>query len=85
MIFSEIQVAPLGEKELDAYNTNNYLATSMIFYIFSNEILLMISSSNFAKKASDKLKSIYLTTKFSKRLTILQKLLQSRQEENKSV
>jgi len=77
MIVNENQVAPSGEKELEAYNTKNDLATSMIFHAVSDEILFMISSSNTTKEAWDKLKSIYLGIKFSRRFTILQKLLQS--------
>jgi len=79
MIISENQVAQYGEKELESYNTKNDLETSMIFRAVSDDILLMISSSNFAKEAWDKLKSIYLGTKASRRFTILQKLLQSNQ------
>ena len=72
-------VAPTDEKALEAYNTKNELATSMIFRVVSNEVLLMISSSNSAKEAWDKLKKIYLGSTFSRRFTILQNLLQSRQ------
>jgi len=70
MINSGNQVAPSREKELENYNTKNDLATSMIFR---------------AKEAWDKLKSIYLGTKASRRFTILQKLLQSYQEKKESV
>ena len=78
-------VAPTDEKALEAYNTKNELATSMIFRAVSDEVLLMISSSNSAKEAWDRLKKIYLGSKFSRRFTILQKLLQSRQGEDENV
>lgn len=79
------QVAPINENALDTYNTKNELATSMIFHGILDEVLLMISSSNFAKEVWDRLKKIYLSTKLSKRFTILQKLWQSCQEENESM
>ena len=82
---SENQVAPTNEKALEVYNNKNELAMSMIFRAVSDEVLLMISSSNSAKEAWDKLKEIYLGTKLSRRFTILQKLWQSHQEENESV
>ena len=75
---NEDLVAPTDEKALEAYNTKNDLATSMIFHAISDEVLLMISSSNSAKEAWDRLKKIYLGSKFSKKFTILQNLLQSR-------
>jgi len=71
MIINENQVAPSGEKEFEAYNTKNALKTSIMFHVILDKILLMISSSNYAKAAWDKLKSIYLGTKFSRRFTIL--------------
>ena len=74
---NEDLVAPTDEKALEAYNTKNELATSMIFRAVSDEVLLMISSSNSAKEAWDRLKKIYLGSKFSRRFTILQKLFQS--------
>ena len=49
----------------------NELAISMIFHAVSNEVLLMISSSNLVKEAWDRLKKIYLGSKFSRRFTIL--------------
>lgn len=75
---NEDLVAPTDEKALEAYNMKNELATSMIFRAISDEVLLMILSSNSIKKAWDRLKKIYLGSKFSKKFTILQKLLQSR-------
>lgn len=85
MIISKNQVAPFREKELEAYNTKNDLKISMIFCVVLDETLLMISSSKYVKEAWDKLKIIYLGTKASRRFTILQKLLQSHQEEKESV
>ena len=82
---SKNQVASTNEKALEVYNIKNELVMSMIFRAISDEILLMISSSNSAKEAWDRLKEIYLGTKLSRRFTILQKLWQSRQDENKSV
>ena len=70
-IVNEDLVAPTDEKALEAYNTKNELATSMIFRAVSDEVLLMISSSNSAKEAWDRLKKIYLGSKFSRRFTIL--------------
>jgi len=64
-------VPPTNEKALEAYNTKNELATSMIFCAISDDVLLMISSSTSAKEAWDKLKQIYLGTNFSRRFTIL--------------
>ena len=76
-IVNEDLVAPTDEKALEAYNTKNELATSMIFHAVSDEVLLMISSSTSVKVAWDRLKKIYLGSKFSRRFTILQNLLQS--------
>lgn len=61
---NENQIYPTNEKLIEAYNINNELETSMIFHAFSYEVLLTISSSNSAKEAYDKLKKIYLNTKF---------------------
>ena len=63
----------------------NELATSMIFHAILGEVLLMISSSNSTKEAWDRLKKIYLGSKFSRRFTFMQKLLQSRQGEDENV
>ena len=63
----------------------NELATSMIFHAISDEVLLMISSSTSAKEAWDKLKKIYLGSKFSRRFTILKKLLQSYQGKDENI
>ena len=84
-IVNENIVPPINEKALEAYNTKNELATSMIYHAILNYVLLMISSSTSKKEAWDKLKQIYLGTKFSRRFTILQKLLQSRQREDKNM
>lgn len=70
---------------LEAYNTKNEIETSMMFYAISNKVLLMISFSNFTKEVWDKIKKIYLEIKYSCKFNILQKLLQSHQEENESV
>lgn len=72
---NENQVAPTNEKAFKAYNTKNELKNFMIFCVVSNEVLLMISSTNSSKEAWEKLKKIYLSIKFSKRFIILQKLL----------
>ena len=48
---SENQVAPTNEKALEVYNIKNELVMSMIFRAVSDEVLLMISSSNSAKEA----------------------------------
>jgi len=84
-IVNENLVAPSDEKALEAYNTKNELATSMIFCAILDDVLLMISSSTLVKEAWDKLKQIYLGSKFSRRFTILQKLLQSHQGEDENV
>jgi len=78
-------VPPTNEKALEAYNKKNELTTSMIYHAVLDDVLLMISSSTLAKEAWDKLKKIYLGTNFSRRYTILQKLLQSRQGEDENV
>ena len=75
-------VPPTNEKALEAYNTKNELETSMLYHAALDYVLLMISSSTSAKEAWDKLKQIYLSTNFSRRFTILQKLLQSHQGED---
>ena len=76
-IVNEDLISPTNEKALEAYNMKNELATSMIFRAISDEVLLMISSLNSIKEAWYRLKKIYLGSKFSRRFTILQKLLQS--------
>ena len=76
-IVNEDQVAPTDARELEVYNTKNELATSMIFRAVSDEVLLMISSATSAKEAWDRLKKIYLGSNFSRRFTILKKLLQA--------
>ena len=48
---NEDLVAPTDEKALEAYNMKNELATSMIFCAISDEVLLMILSSNSTKEA----------------------------------
>ena len=78
-------VPPIDKKALEAYNMKNELATSMIYRAISDDVLLMISSSTSIKEAWDKLKQIYLGTNFSRRFTILQKLLQSSQREDENV
>ena len=78
-------VPPTNEKALEAYNTKDELATSMIYRAVLDDVLLMISSSTSTKEAWDKLKQIYLGTNFSRRFTILQKLLQSCQGEDENV
>jgi len=47
---NENQVNPIYEKELEAYNIKNEQTTSMIIYVVLDEVLLMISSSNFVKE-----------------------------------
>jgi len=47
----ENQVAPTSEKELEFYNNKNELATLMIFCTMLDEVLIMISSSKYTKKA----------------------------------
>ena len=84
-IVNEDLVTPIDEKALEAYNTKNELATSMIFHAVLDEVLVMISSSNSTKEAWDRLKKIYLGSKFSRRFIILQKLLQSCQREDENV
>jgi len=74
---SENKVAPIKAKELEVYNNKNESITSMIFRAVSDEVLLMISTSKSIKEYWNRLKKIYLRYKFSKRFTILQKLLQS--------
>ena len=78
-------VAPTNEKALEAYNTKNELATSKIFRVVLDEVLLMISSSNSIKEAWDRLKKIYLGSKFLRRFTILQMFLQSHQGEDENI
>ena len=78
-------VPPTNEKALEAFNTKNELATFMIYRAVSDDVLLMIFSSTSAKEAWDKLKQIYLGTNFSRRFTILQNLLQSRQREDENM
>ena len=68
---NEKLVAPTDEKALEAYNMKNELATSMIYYAVSDDVLLMISSSTLAKEAWVRLKKIYFGSKFSRRFTIL--------------
>ena len=70
-IVNENLVPPIDEKALEAYNTKNELATSMIYHAVLDDVLLMISYSNLEKEAWDKLKQIYLGLNFSKRFTIL--------------
>jgi len=43
-------VPPTNEKALEAFNTKNELATSMIYRVVSDNVLLMISSSTSAKE-----------------------------------
>ena len=81
---NENLVAPIDEKALEAYNMKNELATSMIFYAISDEVLLMILSLNLVKEAWDRLNQLYLGSKFLIRFTILQKLLQSHQREDEN-
>lgn len=57
----------------------------MIFCVILDELILMISSSNYTNEAWDRLKKIYLDTILSRKLIIFQKLLQSCQEENKNM
>jgi len=61
------------------------LDTSIIYRVVSDDVLLMISSSTLPKEAWDKLKKIYLGSNFSRRFTIIQKLLQSHQGEDENV
>ena len=63
----------------------NELATLMIFHAISDEVILMILSSTLAKEDWDRLKKIYLGSKFLRRFTILQKLLQSWQGEDENI
>jgi len=77
-IVNENIVPPTNEKAFEAYNTKNELATSMIYRAVLDDVLLIISFSTSMKEAWDKLKQIYLGSNFSRRFTILQKLLQSR-------
>jgi len=44
-------VPPTNEKALEAYNTKNELATSMIYRAILDYVLLMIFSSTSAKEA----------------------------------
>lgn len=74
-IVNENFVAPIDKKALEAFNMKNELATSMIFHAMLDDVFLMISSSTLAKEARDKLKKIYLGSKFSRRFIILKKLL----------
>ena len=74
---NENLVPPTNEKALEAYNTKNELATSMIYHAVLDDVLLMISSLTSIKEAWDKLKQIYLGSNFSRRFTIVQKLLQT--------
>ena len=71
-IVNENIVPPTNEKALEAFNTKNELATSMIYRVVSDDVLLMISSSTSIKEAWHKLKQMYLGTSFSRRFTILQ-------------
>ena len=68
---NENLVTPTDEKALEIYNSKNELATSMIYRAISDDVLLMISSSTSTKEAWDRLKKIYLGSKFSRRFTIL--------------
>ena len=81
---NEDLVAPKDEKALEIYNSKNELANSMIYHIVLDDVLLMISSSTLIKEAWDRLKKIYLGSKFLRRFTILQKLLQSHQGEDEN-
>ena len=74
----------MDEKALEIYNSKNELAILMIYHVVSDDMLLMISSSTPTKEAWDRLKKIYLESKFLRRFTLLQKLLQSHQEEDEN-
>ena len=51
---NENLVLPIDEKALEVYNIKNELATSMIFHVVSDDVLLMISSSTSEKEDWDK-------------------------------
>lgn len=84
-IVNENLVAHTDERALEVYNIKNELATSMIFHVVSDEVLLIILSSISSKEAWDRLNKIYLGSKFSIRFTILQKFLQSHQGEDENI
>lgn len=48
---SEHQVDIKEAKSLESYNYKNELATSMIFHVVLDEVLLMISNATSAKEA----------------------------------
>jgi len=81
---NENLVPHIDENTLEAYKMKNELTTSMIYHAILDDVLLMISSSTLAKEDWDKLKQIYLGSKFLRRFTILQNLLQSHQGEDKN-
>ena len=57
-IVNENLIALADEKALEAYNMKNELATSMIFHVVLEEMLLMILSSTSAKEAWDRQKNL---------------------------
>lgn len=52
---NENLIAPTNKKALKDYNIKNELATSIIFCVVLDDVLLLISSSTSKKEAWDKL------------------------------